>query len=380
MSVNGKSRTYAIDVIAGDGIGPEVMSAAVRCVDRVAAMEGFSIRWRERDWGSEYYRHHGRMMPEEGLESLSDGDGILLGAVGSPGIPDEVTLWGLLIPIRREFDQYVNYRPIRLLPGVISPLRDVEEIDAVIVRENVEGEYSDVGGRIYRGRDRESAIQAAVFTRSGVERVAEFAVDLAARRSGRLISATKSNGIIHTMPFWDEVVADVVARNHEVTLESILVDALAARAVMRPGSIDVIVASNLFGDILSDLLAAIGGSLGVAPSANLNPPGRYPSMFEPVHGSAPDIAGTGVANPVGQMWAAALMLEHLGEHAGSARLQDAFSTSLAEGVRTPDLGGDATTEEFTECVLDVLRHGGEGESLLSAHAGIDETTPMPDAH
>jgi tartrate dehydrogenase/decarboxylase/D-malate dehydrogenase len=292
------------------------------------------------------------MMPTNGIDELADGDGIFLGAVGAPGIPDHVTLWGLLIPIRRSFLQYVNLRPVRLLPGVRPRVEGAERLDAVIVRENVEGEYSEIGGRAYNGRPEGMAIQQALFTRAGVSRVAEFAAELAARRSGHLISATKSNGILHAMPFWDEVVHETVGDRGDITLESVLIDALAARAVLRPDSVDVIVASNLFGDILSDLLAAVAGSIGVAPSANLNPERTYPSMFEPVHGSAPDIAGKGIANPVGQMWAGALMLEHLGQHQAAQRLVAAFEGVLADGVRTADLGGIATTNDFTHAVLE----------------------------
>ena len=345
------ARKYHVDVIAGDGIGQEVVPAAIRCIDAVATRHGFVVEWRHRDWGSDHYRRHGRMMPVDGIDRLAEGDAILLGAVGAPDIPDEITLWGLLIPIRREFLQYVNLRPVRMLPGVTSPLRSFEKLDMVIVRENVEGEYSEVGGRLYRGRREETAVQEAVFTRVGVARVARFAADLAANRGGQLTSATKSNGIIHTMPFWDEVVKDVVDEHGGVTLEKVLIDALAARVVLKPESLDVIVASNLFGDILSDLAAAAAGSIGVAPSANLNPPKEYPSMFEPVHGSAPDIAGQGLANPVGQMWAAAMMLDHLGEGAAAEALIAGFEGALAEGVRTRDLGGTAGTDEFTQAVL-----------------------------
>jgi tartrate dehydrogenase/decarboxylase/D-malate dehydrogenase len=345
------TRTYQVDVIAGDGIGQEVMPAAIRCVDAITAASDFSVVWRDRNWGSDYYRAHGRMMPTDGIEQLADGDAILLGAVGAPDIADDVTLWGLLIPIRREFLQYVNLRPVRILPGVRSPLRDADGLDMVIVRENVEGEYSEVGGRLYRGRPEEMAVQEAVFTRTGVTRVAEFAVAQARARRGLVTSATKSNGIIHTMPFWDEVVAGVIAKAGDVTLDKMLIDALAARVVLKPLSLDVIVASNLFGDIISDLAAAVAGSIGVAPSGNINPPKKHPSMFEPVHGSAPDIAGQGVANPVGTMWAAAMMLEHLGEVAASTTLIAAFEAALTDGVRTRDLGGTAGTDEFTAAVL-----------------------------
>lgn len=342
--------TYSIDVIAGDGIGHEVMPAAIECIDAVASAHGFKIGWRHRDWGSARYLKDGEMMPKDGIDQLADGDGIFLGAVGMPDIPDHVTLWGLLIPIRREFMQYINLRPVRCLPGVSPQVVGAEDLDVVIVRENAEGEYSEIGGRAYRGRREEMAIQQALFTRVGIERVTEFAAALAERRSGRIVSATKSNGIIHSMPFWDEVVDDVLAGHPSITHEHVLIDALAARAVLKAGSLDVVVASNLFGDILSDLLAAVAGSIGVAPSANLNPEREYPSMFEPVHGSAPDIAGKGIANPVGQMWAGAMMLEHLGEESAARQLEDAFESTLSDGVRTADLGGEATTEEFTAAV------------------------------
>ena len=350
------SPTYTIDVIAGDGVGPEVMPAAIACVDALAAAFGFGMRWRHRDWGSDYYRRHQRMMPVDGIDQLATGDATLLGAVGAQDIPDDVTLWGLLIPIRREFDQYVNLRPIRILPGVTSPLANADRVDLVVVRENVEGEYSEIGGRVRRGRRDEAAIQESVFTRAGIQRVTEYAIEQAMRRTGRLISATKSNGIIHTMPFWDEVVAETAAGTAGLTVEKVLIDALAARLVLNPHSIDVIVASNLFGDILSDLAAAVAGSIGVAPSANLNPPRRHPSMFEPVHGSAPDIAGKGIANPVGQMWAASMMLDHLGQQAAADALVDGFEATLAAGIRTCDLGGTASTDEFTKAVLHELDH------------------------
>jgi tartrate dehydrogenase/decarboxylase/D-malate dehydrogenase len=344
-------RRHLVDVIAGDGIGQEVVPAAIRCLDAAGARHGFQITWRDHDWGSDRYRSDGAMMPADGLDQLADGDAIFLGAVGAPGIPDHVSLWGLLIPIRRAFLQYVNLRPVRILPGVRSPLTDPGGLDVIIVRENVEGEYSEVGGRIYPGRPEEGAFGEAIFTRAGIERVARFAADVAAQRSGLVVSATKSNGLIHTMRLWDEVVSEVISGREGVRVEHVLVDALAARAVLRPGSLDVIVASNLFGDVLSDLIAALAGSIGVAPSANLNPARDYPSMFEPVHGSAPDIAGQGIANPVGQIWAGAMMLEHLGEAAAAADLVAAFEAVLKGGTRPPDLGGTASTAEFTDAVL-----------------------------
>jgi tartrate dehydrogenase/decarboxylase / D-malate dehydrogenase len=344
-------RRHVVDVIAGDGIGQEVVPSAVRCIDALSSRHEFEISWRERDWGSDRYRATGSMMPSDGIEQLADGDSIFLGAVGSPDIPDHVTLWGLLIPIRRSFLQYINLRPVRILPGVRSPLIEPGNLDIIIVRENVEGEYSEVGGRAYVGRPEELAVQSALFTRTGIARVAAYGADLAERRKGTVVSATKSNGIIHSMPFWDEVVAEVIGTRDGVRLEPVLIDALAARVVLHPESLDVIVASNLFGDILSDLVAAVAGSIGIAPSGNVNPPREFPSMFEPVHGSAPDIAGQGIANPVGQMWAGAMMLEHLGEFQASRELVGAFEEVLRSGVKTRDLGGSSSTLEFTDAVV-----------------------------
>ncbi|MET7402880.1 tartrate dehydrogenase [Dactylosporangium sp. NPDC005572] len=360
MSATSAGARHRIAVIAGDGIGQEVVPAAIECLDAVAARHDIVLDWHDLDWGSEYYRSHGRMMPLDGLDRLAGHDAIFLGAVGVPDIPDVDTLWGLLIPIRRQFEQYVNLRPVRTLPGVPSPLAATEPVDIVIVRENNEGEYSQVGGRIYRGTEDELAIQESVFTRRGVTRVARYAARLATQRraaghAGRLTSATKSNGIVHTMPFWDEVVQGVLAEHPDVTAGSELIDALAASLVLRPHRYDVIVASNLFGDILSDLAGAITGSIGCAPSANLNPDGRHPSMFEPVHGSAPDIAGQGIANPIGQIWSGALMLDALGHPAAAADLVAAFEAALAGGARTRDVGGTASTAEVTAAVLANLK-------------------------
>nr|BFE46291.1 tartrate dehydrogenase [Pseudarthrobacter oxydans] len=348
------SRSYVIDAIPGDGIGVDVTDVAMQCVDAVAGVYGFGVQWRVRDWNSDLYRKAGRMMPVDGIEQLSSGDGIYLGAVGTPDVPDDVTLWGLLIPIRREFDQYINLRPMRLLPGVVGAMPGIEDLDIVVVRENVEGEYSQIGGRFGAGTDGEFAVQESVFTRRGIARAARYAANAATERGGRLVSATKSNGIIHTMPFWDEVVAETVKEFPGVVVEKVLIDALAARLVMKPTSIRTIVASNLFGDILSDLVAGVAGSIGIAPSANLNPERRHPSMFEPVHGSAPDIAGKGIANPVGALWAAAMMLDHLGEAEAARSLTSAFEGTLADGTATPDLKGTATTAEFAAAVLSRL--------------------------
>jgi tartrate dehydrogenase/decarboxylase / D-malate dehydrogenase len=340
-----------IAVIAGDGIGQEVMPAGIAAVSAVAAAHGTELEWHELPWGSDHYRAHGRMMPVDGIEQLAEFDAIFLGAVGVPDIPDVETLWGLLIPIRRAFEQYINLRPVRALPGVPTSLRAGHPIDLVIVRENNEGEYSEVGGRVYRGLPEEAAIQENVFTRRGVDRAARFALELARTRRRALTSATKSNGIVHTMPFWDEVVRAAAAEFPEVELRSELIDALAASLVLHPERYDVIVASNLFGDILSDLAGAVAGSIGAAPSANLNPPGKHPSMFEPVHGSAPDIAGQGIANPIGQIWSGAMMLDALGHPAAARHLEAAFDAALEAGVRTRDLGGTASTQEFTAATL-----------------------------
>lgn len=346
------ARTYTVDVIAGDGIGTEVVPVALDCVAAVARNRGFVVEWRHRDWGSEHYLATGRMMPADGLDQLRTGDAIFLGAVGHPDIADTETLWGLLIPIRRAFDQYVNLRPVRTFPGVSRRVAS-PDFDLVVVRENVEGEYSELGGRFDPGGPNEAALQTAVFSRRGIERVTRFAAALSAGRTGVLTSATKSNGIIHTMPFWDEVVAGVAAEAG-VIVDKVLIDALAARFVLHPESLDVVVASNLFGDILSDLGAAVAGSIGIAPSANLNPERTAPSLFEPVHGSAPDIAGRGIANPVAAIWAAAMMLRHLGEEAAADDLERAFESCLAAGIATGDLGGNASTAEFHAAVLERL--------------------------
>ncbi|MFB6568442.1 tartrate dehydrogenase [Streptomyces noursei] len=350
--------THHIALVPGDGIGTEVLPAARRVLDTVSRRHGFRLAYTAYDdWSCASYLREGAMMPDDGLDQLRDKDAILLGAVGHPDVPDHVSLWGLLIPIRRGFQQYVNLRPIRVFRGVDSPVRGAlpGEVDLVVVRENTEGEYSEIGGRLNRGLPEELAVQEAVFTRTGVTRVVDYAFGLAADRGGRLTSATKSNGIVHTMPFWDELVAACGARHPDVAWEQEHVDALAAKLVLEPARYDVIVASNLFGDVLSDLAAAVAGSIGIAPAANLNPERAFPSMFEPVHGSAPDIAGRGVANPLGAIWSAALMLDHLGHRAAAGDVTHAIATLLATtDVRTPDLGGTASTEHFTEALLQLL--------------------------
>jgi tartrate dehydrogenase/decarboxylase/D-malate dehydrogenase len=345
---------HRIAVIAGDGIGREVVPEGIRAVEAAARRHGVELSWDERDWSCDRFARTGRFLPEGGLEEIARHDAIFLGAVGWPTVPDHVSLWGLLIPIRRRFDQYVNLRPVRLMPGVPCPLAGKRpgDIDFLIVRENVEGEYSEIGGRLYAGTAAELAVQEAVFTRRGVDRILRFAFALAAQRPRKLLtSATKSNGIIHTMPFWDERVRAVAAEFPEVTVESFHIDILTAHFVRRPERFEVVVGSNLFGDILSDLGPAVTGTIGIAPSANLDPERRWPSMFEPVHGSAPDIAGQGIANPVGQIWSGAMMLEHLGHPDAAAAIVQAIERVLAAGkVLTPDMGGRATTAELGKAI------------------------------
>ncbi|MEO3862849.1 tartrate dehydrogenase [Acrocarpospora sp. B8E8] len=341
-------KSHRIAVIPGDGIGTEVCRAARAVLDAVGRGHAIDLTYDEFDWSCARYLDEGAMMPANGLDLIRHHDAIFLGAVGAPGVPDHVSLWGLLIPIRRGFEQFVNLRPIRVLDGQ-------QAIDLVVVRENVEGEYSEIGGRLYRGTPAEMAVQESVFTRTGVTRIVDYALDLAEQRSGRLTSATKSNGIIHTMPFWDEIVAERVAERSSVTMRSEHIDALCAKLVLDPAQFDVIVASNLFGDILSDLAAAVAGSIGLAPAANIDPTRAHPSMFEPVHGSAPDIVGRGIANPVGAIWTAAMMLDHLGHPEASANILAAIGSVFAKSsVRTPDLGGTATTADMTLAIVEAL--------------------------
>ena len=349
--------TQRIALIPGDGIGTEVCPAACAVLDAVGRQHAICFAYDELDWSCARYLAEGAMMPADGLARVRGHDAIFLGAVGAPGVPDHESLWGLLIPIRRGFGQYVNLRPIRLFDGVPGPLAAARpsDIDFVVVRENSEGEYSEIGGRMNRGLPEELAVQETVFTRRGVTRIVDYAFDLAQRRRGELTSATKSNGIVHTMPFWDEIVAERAAAHPGVTWRSEHIDALCAKLVLDPGRFDVIVASNLFGDILSDLAAAVAGSIGMAPSANIDPTRAFPSMFEPVHGSAPDIAGRGVANPLGAIWTAAMMLEHLGHTEAAAEVVDAIAAVLSRGdARTPDLGGTSTTAEVTQAIIDVV--------------------------
>lgn len=348
---------FRIAVIPGDGIGKEVIPAGQRVLE-AAVGDQVRLNWQELDWGSDYYRAHGVMMPADGLTTLKGYDAIYLGAVGEPGaIPDHVTLWGLLLPIRKAFDLYVNVRPIRLLPGVTGPLRDKgpADIDMIFVRENTEGEYAGVGGRVHTGTEHEVAIQTSVFSRFNVERVVRYAFELARSRRKHLSSITKSNAMQYAMPFWDEVVEEIAADFPDVTVSSLLVDAAAALMVRAPERFDVAVGSNLFADILTDLGGAIMGSLGLPPSANLAADPDYPSLFEPVHGSAPDIAGKGLADPLATIWAGAMMLDHLGLKEAGARVMRALeATTGARRVVPLDLGGDAGTEQVTQAVLDNL--------------------------
>lgn len=356
--MNGMTNTHRIAVIPGDGIGTEVIPPALAVLETVGRRHGIQFKFDEFDWSCQRYAAEGSMMPANGLAQIRHHDAVLLGAVGWPGVPDHESLWGLLIPIRQEFKQYINLRPIKVLDGAPSPLRPeitAKGVDFVIVRENSEGEYSNSGERRNRGLPDESAIQESVFTRQGVTRVVDYAFDLAEKRNGMVTSATKSNGIIHTMTFWDEMVAERAVNHPTVSLTQEHVDALAAKMVMDPSRFDVIVGSNLFGDILSDLASGIAGSLGVAPSANINPEREFPSMFEPVHGSAPDIAGQGIANPLATMWSASMMLDHLGHPEAAADILDAaFGVLAYTPIRTRDLGGTASTDEYTRMVLDRL--------------------------
>ncbi|MCZ6886983.1 MAG: tartrate dehydrogenase [Gammaproteobacteria bacterium] len=339
---------HRIAVIPGDGIGNEVMPQGLRVLEAAGALHGIEFEWDEVPWSCQYYTKHGAMMPEDGLEQIAGHDAIFLGAVGFPGVPDHVSLWGLLIPIRRAFQQYIGLRPVRLLGGMSSPLagRGPQDIDFYVVRENNEGEYSEIGGRLYVGTDDELAMQESVFTRKGVDRVMRYAFELASTRDAKHVtSATKSNGIIHTMPFWDERFRAIARDYPDIRTDQYHVDILAANFVLHPDWFDVVVGSNLFGDILSDLGPAVAGTIGIAPSGNINPEREHPSMFEPVHGSAPDIAGQGIANPIGQIWSGGMMLEHLGYPEAAAAIERAIERALEEpGLLTPDMGGKATTE------------------------------------
>ena len=355
------NKTLHIAAIPGDGIGTEVLPEGLRVVDAVARRHDIQIEWHHKAWAScRWYTDHGAMMPDDWHAQLAGMDAIYFGAVGWPAtVPDHVSLWGSLLKFRREFDQYVNLRPCRLMPGIPSPLagRAAGDIDFYVVRENTEGEYSSIGGRIFEGTERETVIQETVMTRVGVDRVLRYAFELAARRPKQhLTSATKSNGIAITMPFWDERVVAMAEHYPTVRVDKYHIDILAAHFVLHPDWFDVVVASNLFGDILSDLGPACTGTIGIAPSANINPERRFPSLFEPVHGSAPDIAGKGIANPIGMIWSGALMLEHLGYAAAAAEILGAIERVLADPVapRTPDMGGTAGTGELGRAIAGAL--------------------------
>jgi tartrate dehydrogenase/decarboxylase/D-malate dehydrogenase len=358
MNQKNSDMVLKVALIPGDGIGREVVPEGVRVLEALAAPYGFTVNFEAFPYGCQYYLEHGVMMPADGLEQLSGFDAILLGAVGDPNVPDHISLWGLLIPIRRHFQQYVNLRPVRLLPGIRSPLagRKAEDIDFYIVRENNEGEYSQIGGRLYEGTEQETVIQQSVFTRRGVDRILRYAFKLAQSRDKKhLTSATKSNGIIHTMPFWDERFKAISKDFADVTVDQYHIDILSAHFVQHPDWFDVVVASNLFGDILSDLGPAVAGGIGIAPSANLNPGRDYPSMFEPVHGSAPDIAGKGIANPTATLWSVVMLLDFFDQKEASEALMGAIEAVASEGrALTPDLGGKVGTREFTDAVLEKM--------------------------
>jgi tartrate dehydrogenase/decarboxylase/D-malate dehydrogenase len=350
---------HKIALIPGDGIGKEVLPEGVRVLEAAARRFSFELDFTDFDWSCDRLLKTGKMMPEDGMEQLKAFESIFLGAVGWPGVPDHVSLWGLLIPIRRDFDEYVNLRPVRLFEGVPSPLanRQPGDIDFWVVRENTEGEYSQIGGRMFQGTDQEFAIQEAIFTRKGVDRVLKFAFEFA-RGTGKkhVTSATKSNGIIHTMPFWDERFAEMKKNYPDIKADQYHIDILTAHFVRNPDWFDVVVGSNLFGDILSDLGPALTGSIGVAPSGNINPERKFPSMFEPVHGSAPDIAGKFIANPIGQIWSGAMMVRHLGYPEAAAAIERAIAASLVEGgPRTRDLGGNGDTKTVGAAIAELVK-------------------------
>ncbi|MDP9313616.1 MAG: tartrate dehydrogenase [Chloroflexota bacterium] len=350
-------RTYKIAVIPGDGIGKEVVPEGIRVLEAAGTKFGLQFRWDEFPWSCEYYTKTGRMMPEDGLEQIRHHDAIFLGAVGFPGVPDHISLWGLLIPIRRTFQQYANIRPVRLMPGIESPLRGREpgDIDFIVVRENTEGEYSTLGGRSFEGTDLELVVQENIFTRRGVDRILRYAFEIARSRPKKHLTwATKSNGIFISMPYWDERAEAMAAHYPDVRVDKYHIDILTAHFVRNPDWFDVVVASNLFGDILTDLGPACTGTIAIAPGANLNPEREFPSMFEPVHGSAPDIYGQNIANPIGQIWSGAMMLEHLGHKDAADAIVRAVETVLHDGPRTRDIGGQASTQEVGKAIANAL--------------------------
>jgi tartrate dehydrogenase/decarboxylase/D-malate dehydrogenase len=350
-------KTHKIAVVAGDGIGKEVVPEGMRVLEAAGRKFGIALQWDEKPWSCDLYLKTGRMMPEDGLAQIKGHDAIFLGAVGFPTVPDHVSLWGLLIPIRREFQLYVNLRPVRLMPGIASPLanRKPGDIDFWVVRENNEGEYSSIGGRMYGGTEQEFVTQLTVFSRRGTDRIMRFAFELAKKRPRKHVtSATKSNGIAITMPYWDERFKLMAANYPDVKTAQYHIDILTAHFVQHPDWFDVVVGSNLFGDILSDLGPACTGTIGIAPSANLNPEREFPSCFEPVHGSAPDIFGKGIANPIGQIWSGAMMLEHLGHDDAAAAVVKAIETVLTDGPRTRDIGGTASTSDVGKAIAAAL--------------------------
>lgn len=352
--------SYRIAAVPGDGIGKEVIAAGVEILQALADRDGgFKVDFETFDWGSDYYKKHGVMMPEDGRETLKNFDAIYFGAVGAPDVPDHITLWGLRLAICQPFDQYANVRPTRILPGIQGPLRNVEakDLDWVIVRENSEGEYAGQGGRSHRGLPEEVATEVSIFTRAGVTRIMRFAFEIARSRPRKLLTVvTKSNAQRHGMVMWDEIAAEVAQDYPDVTWDKMLVDAMTMRMTLKPGTLDTIVATNLHADILSDLAAALAGSLGIAPTANINPERKFPSMFEPIHGSAFDITGKGIANPVGTFWTATMMLEHLGEKPAAERLMRAIERVTADpSLHTPDLGGSATTRQVTDAVIAAIQ-------------------------
>ncbi len=352
-------RTHKIAAIPADGIGPEVIEAGMEVLQALASRMGdVEFSFTHFDWSSDYYKQHGKMMPDDGLDQLRDFNAIFFGAVGAPDVPDHITLWGLRLPICQGFDQYANVRPTRIIPGITSPLRNVGigDLDWVIVRENSEGEYSGHGGRAHRGMPEEVGTEVAIFTRIGVTRIMRYAFRLAQARPRKFLTVvTKSNAQRFGMVMWDEIAAEVAQEFPDVKWDKMLVDAMTVRMVKNPQSLDTIVATNLHADILSDLAGALAGSLGVAPTANIDPERRYPSMFEPIHGSAFDITGKGIANPVATFWTAAQMLDHLGEAAASQRLIEAIDKVCEAGIMTPDVGGKATTKEVTEAMVEAIR-------------------------
>ena len=352
------SKTYKIACIPGDGIGKEVVPEGIKVLEAIGQRYDINFNWQHYDWSCERYAKDGAMMPANGLDQIADSDAIYLGAVGFPDVPDHISLWGLLIPIRRGFDQWANIRPVRMLPGLPCPLqnRSPEEIDFIVVRENSEGEYSSDGGIDHADTDNELVWQRSHFSKKGVDRIVRYAFEIAKRRPRQqLTSATKSNGISHTMPYWDQRVAAIAAEYPDIAVVKYHIDILCSHFVNHPDWFDVVVGSNLFGDILSDLGPGVTGTIGVAPSANINPARIYPSMFEPVHGSAPDIAGQGIANPIGQIWSGAMMLEHLGHADAAQDIVHAFERVLANGeVKTPDMGGNNSTDEMTAAILEQI--------------------------